>query len=127
MKKTIIHEFSPEIYPVKLWVTITNDLKGVAERFNEYPSMESYDTYFSPKVDAFVDTVSEKEIKSIGFIVVFKKKEYCDEGTIAHEATHISDRLWDHLGEEVKGREANAYFVEWVVNCINRVKNGKTN
>lgn len=38
-------------------------------------------------------------------------------GLIAHEATHVAQLLWEHLGEDQPGREAEAYIVQMVTQC----------
>ena len=123
-KKTIIHQFDPVIYPFKLWVSITNDLRSVGERFLEYPSETPYDTSIPDIVDCFISQVIEKETRLFGFLAVFRSVKNCTVGTISHEAIHVSDRLWKHIGENKKGSEANAYLVEWISNCIDKVKRG---
>ena len=38
-------------------------------------------------------------------------------GLIAHEATHVAQELWAHIGERNPGREAEAYLVQMIVQC----------
>ena len=35
-------------------------------------------------------------------------------GLIAHEATHVAQRLWEHIGEDNPGTESEAYFIQMV-------------
>lgn len=40
-------------------------------------------------------------------------------GLIAHEAMHIVQELWSHIGEKVPGREAEAYLIQHIVqSCL---------
>lgn len=38
-------------------------------------------------------------------------------GLIAHEATHVAQRLWESIGEDKPGAEAEAYLVQMIVQC----------
>ena len=125
MRKDIIHEFDPVIYPVKLWVSIANDTEFIKSKFTYYPQCKELDFKSKVEYDAWVDTVMDLETNKIGFLVCFNNFKACTTGIIAHEATHVSDRLWKHIGERKKGNEANSYFVEWVVECIEKVKLNK--
>lgn len=35
-------------------------------------------------------------------------------GLIAHEATHVAQQLWEHIGEKQPGAEAEAYLVQHI-------------
>jgi hypothetical protein len=125
-KKTVkIHEFYPEIYPVRLWVVITKDIHSLIERFALYPSWKEISTTWEDNMLAFVNTVVDKTSQHIGCIVVFYDKKDMAIQHIAHESTHIARRIWDHLGEEATGTEADAYLVGWIAKCIDEVKNFK--
>lgn len=126
VNKLQIFEYDPVIYPFKLWVAITSDINSFSDKFKHYPSGKKYKIKEFSKLVAFVDTVSDIETEKIGFLVVFKSYKECSAGCMAHEATHVSDRAWSYLGEVGSGKESNAYLVEWVVDCIERVKLGKT-
>ncbi|MEN6624536.1 MAG: hypothetical protein ABFD50_23690 [Smithella sp.] len=123
--KVQIHQFDPVIYPFKLWVVISNNIECLGERFKKYPSEKKYKTSVSEKLVAFVDSVIEIDTRKIGFLVVFQSKKECSVGCISHEATHVSDRVWNYIGERAPGKEANAYLVEWIAECIEKVKLGK--
>jgi len=126
MKKSdIIHEFDPIIYPIKLWVSIANDTDYIKSKFLYYPQRKELNFDRHIEFDASVDTVMNKETNMIGFLVCFNNFKVCTNGVIAHEATHVSDRVWNHIGERKKAKEANAYLVEWIFNCIEKVKLNK--
>lgn len=125
MKKEVIYEFDPVIYPFKLWVSIANNTEYIKSKFLYYPEKEELNFKGKVEFDASVDTVMHKETKMLGFLVYFVNSKACTNGIIAHEATHVSDRVWEHLGERKKAKEANAYLVEWIVDCIEKVKLNK--
>ena len=42
---------------------------------------------------------------------------------IAHEATHVAQRLWQQVGERDVGDETEAYFVQFVTQrCLSEIK-----
>lgn len=121
MKKEIIHQFDPVIYPVKLWVTITENLEGIAERFDQHPSGKKFNTSDASFLEAFVTQVTQKQYGYVGFLIIFRKRKYCSIKTIAHEATHVARLLWDHINEGNTGTEADAYLVGWIADCVDKV------
>lgn len=124
-KKPVIHQFDPILYPVKLFVVITMDLEHIKNHLNEYPSGKPFKTKGTNKMEAFTQMVSDKETRSIGVLIAFRTHESCTLGMIAHESTHASDQIWKHIGERSIGAEANAYLVEWIAQCIEKVKLNK--
>ena len=126
MKHPVIYRYDPVLYPVKLWVVATSDLTIIKENFNHFPSGKSYKTKGADGLDAFVDTVTSAETREIGILVVFKPSRTYKAELMAHEATHVSDRLWRQIGERIPGSEANAYFVGWVVDCIEKALKNKS-
>lgn len=135
--KGIIHEFNPVIYPFRLWIGINVPAKAIQERFYAYDMKEDaiFDiTDTDPMGYNAVATtfpVVEKKGLYIGAFVNINKKHNLSLGVIAHEALHVCDLLSDRLGlvGDIKDLfihgEARAYFVEWVANCINKVKLNK--
>lgn len=127
MKKSIIHEFDPVIYPVKIWIAITDDLNEVSEIFMDYDTKEGISPKFNDKLQAFIQPVARMSDGKIGFLSVFRSMKYCDTKTIAHEATHVARFIWDYLGETITGTEADAYLVGWIAECIEIAKKYKPN
>lgn len=128
VKKVTIHQFDPVIYPFKLWVVISNNLPEIESNFIEGKTLEPIDLGdIEEHADAFVlqDYVTHKETNTNGFLIVFKNKKACTVPVMAHEATHVVRFIWEYLSENETGIEADAYLVEWVVDCINKVKTGK--
>jgi len=124
-KDKTIYEFDPVIYPVKLWVSITDDLNEVSETFMDFHTRMGISSKFDSKLQAFIQVVERMNDGMVGIIAIFRSFEYCDTKTIAHESTHIARFLWDHLGENGTGIEADAYLVGWIAECIEKVKLNK--
>lgn len=120
-----IHEFDPVIYPIKIWITVTSNLYQIVNKFIEYPSLDPLNLVFDDKMERFAQMVSDKDSRFIGVLLVFSSKKIMTAGKIAHEATHAARKVWHHLGEDFTGVEADAYFVEWITDCADRVKKGK--
>lgn len=123
-KKTIIHQFDPVIYPVKLWVSITNDNNALNEQFQWAYDEPKIDIDFE-SFDAITGAARQKESKLFGILIVFENKKLCSLKNIAHESSHAVDEIWRRLGEERAGNEANAYLIGWIAECIEKVKLNK--
>jgi hypothetical protein len=124
-KKIKIHRFDPEIYPFKLWIAITHNVKVFPERFT---GLKYKGNIFENSLDnreACTFYVEEKETTYKGVLILFSDKQYTTMKTVAHEATHAARMLWDHIGETATGEEADAYLVGWIAKCIDEVKNFK--
>lgn len=125
MEKVEIHQFDPVIYPVKLWVSITEDVQYLSERFIDYPSGKELSTESIDELFAFTQMVKSKKDGFIGVMVVFGNEESLISKYIAHESTHAARKIWTHLGENETGNEADAYLVGWIADCIEKVKLNK--
>lgn len=124
MKKTIIHQFDPLIYPVKLWVAITKDNKSLNERFMWKYDNSDIDIDFDNN-DGITGLVKSRENNLIGVLIVFENKKAVTISNIAHESSHAVDDIWTRIGEKNVGHEANAYLIGWIAKCINEAKNSK--
>jgi hypothetical protein len=125
MRKTIIHQFDPVIYPVKLWVTITREYNSLAERFEQGYNNDRLNVEFLENKEAVTYHVREKSSKLRGVLIVYNGLNYCSVRTIAHEASHACDFIWEYIGETRKGDEAKAYLMGWIAECIEKVKRNK--
>ena len=124
MQKPVqIHQFDPVIYPVKLWVSFTKDLTPIADRFKQINNKE-FDSEFKNCLDAFTQPVIEKETGLYGIIVVFRDKKV-SASLMAHEAAHVNQLIWTRINEDTIGMEAEAYLLEWVVDCLDQVNRNK--
>jgi hypothetical protein len=126
-QKVKIHRFDPELYPFKLWVTITNNGDALAERFIDLDRRGKSEIHPNDLVNAEAITyyVQERETGMKGVLVSYTEKKYMSVKNIAHEATHVARKVWDHVGEDVTGEEADAYLVGWIAKCIDEVKHFK--
>ena len=120
-----IYQFDAVIYPIKLWVSITNDLTEITDKFLDLDTMGEFNYKTPTKVCAFMQMVLSKEDEFVGALCVFKNKKYCTTKMITHEATHAARRIWEHLNEDPTGEEADAYLVGWIAGCIESVKKGQ--
>lgn len=118
----MIHEFNSVIYPVRLWVAITEDTEEIIKKFVIAHSREPIE-YDNPDGAAVTRLVSRKKDRKIGVLIHFLGKESASVGNIAHEATHGSMLIWNHIGEDTSGFEANAYLVGWIADCVDKVNN----
>lgn len=137
MENGMIYEFNPEVYPFRLWVGMNVQAQEIKDKFFAYDIC--YDTVSDitdsdlsgNTVTATTYPVCCREDHWIGAFVHIRRKDKCNVGVIAHEASHVCDFLSDRFGlvGEVDNLfshgEARAYFIEWVANCINKVKTGK--
>ena len=125
MKKQIqIHQFDPVIYPVKLFVVKNSTPEVIHDNFqllngNSLDTDRSIGGYAS----TYKSIVENKHSSKFGVLIrLFGKLEVSE---LAHEATHAAGVIWDWLGENNIGEEANAYLVQWVVDCLDQVNRNK--
>ena len=133
-KKHQIHEFSPTIYPFRLWVSVNPSFEDVKDKFwllnndNERIDFDAKKSWNSTTTIASCYPVSDKESGRIGIFCGVFRKDRLSVGVAAHEASHITDFISDSFGLNsfnFDDGEARAYLVEWAANCIWNVKSGK--
>lgn len=122
-KKTIIHEFDPQIYPRLLWVVKGGELEEIRKtlEFGELGDDEQ-------KGGAVTISAYDNANKKGGFLVWFPKSgEMSNLNWIAHESTHVALGIFDYIGSEVSANESEpfAYLVGWVFGCIDKVRKYK--
>ena len=131
-----IYEFNPQVYPTRLWVAKKADvsfdeidngfhaINGSNERIDFKAAFEETEA----SIYATTYPVSNKESGWRGCLVLLNRKDLT-MGTIAHEASHCTDWLFEQLGVEsgttFDNGEARAYYLEWAFNRIIEVKQGK--
>jgi hypothetical protein len=124
--KSILKEFDPVIFPVKVWVSITDDFDKLSETFSDATSGRDIDTSYIDGHEAVTYYVHRKnKPKDFGVLIATTSKSYFTTKLIAHEATHGADFIWDHTGESDRGDEANAYLVGWIADCIEKTTKQK--
>lgn len=122
-KQVTFYEFDPVLYPMRLWIVVTNNIDLVNEKFESYP--EGEDLILGRGSDGGVRTVMHKKKKYIGVIMMFTSKRIMTVECIAHESAHTATEVWHHLHEYNIANEANAYLTGWVAECCWKVKIGK--
>lgn len=122
-KKLIVHQFDPEIYPFYLWITVDKDTNKLSEFYTE----DDTPVFFplDPGIDAFVPQEILKYKGHKGFLIHFNEKKLMTVSNICHEVSHALRLIWNYLGEEYVGDEANAYLAGWISKCIEEVKLNK--
>lgn len=125
-KKVEFHKFNNDIYPTALIVAVTNSQSAIFDMFLDENGNELKE--LPENCDALVVSVTERSTKKRYDLVVFRKKEYMSVAAMAHEAFHATLNMCEKLGitiTENDNNEAFAYFLGWVVDCINQVRIGK--
>jgi len=115
----LVHEFISQIYPIRLWVVIAENTQVIRRKFSDVngnPITEIVD-----KHTAFSMQGKDKN-DYWGILLFFRSDQDITPGLMAHEATHAARDIWERLSEDQTGCEADAYLVEWIVNCIDKVK-----
>lgn len=123
-EKKII-EFSPEIYPYTFWISEEN-LDILNKKFSVYYDDTDYGELVNPNKTTLlrVTHVREKETGRIGSLLRVVRKDIT-HGSIGHEAVHMANNLYKHIGKEVDtdNDEDYAYLIGWIIDKI--YKNGK--
>lgn len=137
MKNGKIYEFNPEVYPFRLWVGMNVQAQDIKDKFFAWNIGDDTvgditDSDLSGNnIAATTYPVCCRKNNWIGAFVHIRRKNKCNVGVMAHEASHVCDFLSDRIGlvgevdKLFSHGEARAYFIEWVANCINSVKTGR--
>lgn len=128
-----IYEFNPQIYKTRLWVAkrgVTKDeIDKVFYALNEDEEGVSFaDNHEMPDYGTALETyiVGHKESKIKGCLVVINRE--VTVGSLAHEASHCADWLFEDIGEATRSYEhgePQAYYIEWVTDRLYEVYKGK--
>lgn len=123
-KKLQIHQFDPIIYPLKLWIVKKPNITVVKNEFLVYNNDElNISNNENACANTYNKVVVYKKTNKFGILILLHTKLSIAE--IAHEATHAARVIWDWLTEDYTGREADAYLVGWISDCINQVNTNK--
>lgn len=125
-KKPIqIYQFDPVIYPVKLFVVKHPTLEVIKDNFEEYNGAEiSYNIRSYSFAATYNTIVLKKDTQKYGVLVNLYRNKL-ESSKLAHEATHVVEIVWDWLNENNYGKEANAYLLQWIVDCLDQVNKNK--
>lgn len=129
MEKVRLKEFDVHVYPHKIWVAISKTCEELNGIFAYIENGYHYDLDFSKfefenKYDAVTIKVLDKKTKSFGVLIVFKPNQLIPT-TIAHESSHATGYILQHLCIDMDCGEATAYLLEYVVKCCYEAKNTK--
>lgn len=127
MKKTIIHEFHPSIYPRRMWVVKGCKKEFIKDKFTERLGEEIIFENLDGNESACTvfPRVKLKENGKYGHLVYIQSR--LSVGDIAHEAVHVATELFSEIGSfhTADNQEPFAYLVGWVADCIYQVVTGK--
>lgn len=129
--KRKIDKYDPVIYPILLWVT--NSIEDLDEVFifcditdfnkenpNAYCGL--IEEYESGTINAVTMPVIHKNTGKAGvLVVIFGLDDKELSNTIPHEATHVTDYIFDSLGlsaDVFSRNECYAYLLGWAASCI---------
>ena len=120
-----IHTFDPVIYPFKLYVIKYPNTEEINDKFTSFDFTSlNYKLYTNVHAVTWNTVVRLKETNKFGVLVILCPGKI-NIGHIAHEATHAARVIWDWITENTTGAEADAYLVQWIVDCINQVRTNK--
>lgn len=111
-------------FDVGQWPIYVGFVNDEAAFKREMKRIKAGDVNFAASNHADASTISM--IDEDGVLCVFvtlgsiKGKTFAQiAGLIAHEATHVAQSLWEHIGETNPSRETEAYFIQFVTqSCL---------
>lgn len=115
MKTIHIHQFDPVLYPRKVWVCFNATKEVLEERFEFNGTL--IDELFKAKAATIV---CKDKASNLGGFLVLSVDKTIDINSIAHEASHVADMIFDYIGEEANTDECKAYLIGWVAECIDK-------
>ena len=131
MKKKGYYEYTPRIYPRKLWVMYNTSEEEIDKCFTNMkgePLVHNGEPMSEGNYGGMVyDECMSKAGKYFGNLVVFPKKSDMTMKNICHEAFHVLSSINDacDLERMYNGRnEHQAYLMGWICDCINKARLG---
>jgi hypothetical protein len=121
--------FDPVIYPLKLWVAISDDGKDLNGLFRHHETGElmRFEEYDIDSKEALVFPVSEADSGRRGVLIIFRNRMYMTCKTIAHEAVHAAGFMFEQIGQEIDSEEPVAYLVGWIAEWCWGMRTNKKN
>ena len=118
MNEIEIFKYDPVIYPVKLHVAFSPNLKFAWEGYRRGDGT-CLKGEWEERVKAYTfSNVKEVETGKHVVLVVFRSKKAATIPTIAHEAKHVADFIFEDIGMTFLTCEPHAYLLEWAVKCM---------
>jgi hypothetical protein len=123
-----VHEFDFCIYPRKLFIAVGKNPCSLKDMFL-YINGEEFDLK-DEKLNtaaAYTCSVELKKDGKLGVLVWFPNRSSMSARYCAHEAVHAALEVCGDIGVEVHfdNQEPLAYLVDYVVHCMDIVKNKK--
>lgn len=127
MKEVVFHEFSPEIYPRKIWMVKGASKEAISERFHvDKDYLEQIGEINHGEFNAECIPIFNIETLKKGILCNLSNKHKLTVDTIAHESVHIADYIFEELGMVSQNfserNEQYAYLVGWIAKCFTEVK-----
>lgn len=123
-KKTIFREFDPVIYPFKFWVIINEDLSIMSERF---VATDMREICFADMEITAAMTIPAYERKGLyrryGIVMGFCDKNAMTMRNVAHECSHATKFIFEHIGADTSAHETYEYLLGWFADCCEKTKN----
>lgn len=133
--KSVIYEFDPVIYPFPLLVTKDFDSKELNELFyvvNTNNELADAPEEFIPNPQTrarTIQVVNRESMLRYVLVMLCRPNVIKTCGTMAHEAYHATNMMAYLLGflpERTQDDEPCAYLLDWMADCIESVKQGRT-
>lgn len=117
-----IHQFDPQIYPRRLWVSVGSSTEELRQKFGKEDINDLDDSYY-----AETRAVQQKEPLLGGVLARFQDLKAMTPENIVHEATHAALEIFGYCNcrIDIENQEPFVYLVGWVVKCIEEVRNVK--
>lgn len=115
-----IFEFNPQIYPRRLWVSVSASTEELQEKFGKEVIKEDLDdSYYAETYP-----IQQKEPLLGGVLIRFQDLKAMAPENMAHEATHAAIEIFDYCDcrIDVENQEPFSYLMGWIVKCCDEVK-----
>ena len=121
----IFKDIDPVIYPRRIFICIGGDRYDIADKFND---KDGDPFYVNPQIIensyavTFSNAISNKETGLLGVLLWFHNTESITCRTIAHEAVHATNAIFQHLdiALSTENDEPQAYLLGFIVEEINK-------
>lgn len=110
----IVYMFDSQIYPRKLWISITKDT--LSYRFNEISEWDE-------SCDAIVDHAYDEIDELGGLIIRFENLDAINIPNIIHESNHVAFEIFNYCNCKLDfdNQEPFCYLAGWVSKCCEEV------
>ena len=130
IKESKIYRFDPVIYPYPLYVTMeykVDEIESIYSHLLNQQDAKNLELNINSTNILKSVPVKDKMTGEVGYLVVICDPVRSTVGAMAHEALHVNTFNNALLGFEAptyENDEQNAYYIQWVADCINSVISG---